>query len=432
MKLPKIVSCQFLLALGACEETPRSRADSTAAPPSPPIAVAQTKSKPMVIDTSMRSVIGVALRDGSRDSGWCLVTSRPDIAAGKRVRILWPLGASQETGRVGERRPGCLPSYDMGDVYIRELDIPALKDRTAYYDNGLVIDADVEGKIGWNSGLFIAHLDADGESELVQQCFGVRANYFYVTTGTKNAPARWSVSIPQEYHRTPTCEGRFGEPLTDTTTIVAEYVEPDPPGVMNVPTTEQADSLDPATTWFALRLHENQWELLETKVTYPGTGDVCGEETGGRGIKPVVEGEWSLLFARVPGLTAGPVKSGTISDTTNRNPMADSGKRGFADSVTVDFGGRRYKVRAENVGEIGFRIFVAPSGKPLTLYSTDFQDEGSWAVTWAGDMDRDGELDLVLAATRKYSVDAWQLHLSSYGKGAGRWLPAARAVEVGC
>ena len=431
MRVTRVRGCLLLLALGACERTPPQRVDSTTAVPSTP-AVALSTPKPMIIDTSIRSIFGVALRDGRADSPWCLVTSRPDIGAGKRVIILWPAAESQETGRVGERRPGCLPSYNMGDVYVWELDIPALKDRTAYHAEGLVIDADVRGEIGGNSGFLIGHLDEDNESDIIQQCFGVRSKYFYVTRPPASSQARWSVSIPLSYHLTPTCAGRFGEPLTDTTTIVTEYVEPDPPGVMNVPTTEQADSLDPATTWFALRPREDKWELVETKVTYPGTGDVCGEETGGRGIKPVVEGEWSLLFARVPGLSAGPVRSGTISDTTNRYPMADSGKRGFADSVTIDFGGRRYKVRAENVGEIGFRLFVAPSGKPLTLYSTDFQDEGSWAVTWVGDLDRDGELDMVLAATRKYSIDAWQLHLSSYGKGNGKWLPVARAVEVGC
>jgi hypothetical protein len=51
------------------------------------------------------------------------------------------------------------------------------------------------------------------------------------------------------------------------------------------------------------------------------------------------------------------------------------------------------------------------------LYSADgFADDPHYFVEWAGDLDRDGKLDLVVNLSRKYSLHPYRLLLSSKSK----------------
>ena len=65
------------------------------------------------------------------------------------------------------------------------------------------------------------------------------------------------------------------------------------------------------------------------------------------------------------------------------------------------------------------------------LYSTDgFVDEPHFDVPWAGDLDGDRKLDLVVNLSRKYSLHPYRLLLSSVA-AAGELVGEAAAFETG-
>ena len=65
------------------------------------------------------------------------------------------------------------------------------------------------------------------------------------------------------------------------------------------------------------------------------------------------------------------------------------------------------------------------------LYSADgFTDEPHYDVVWAGDLDRDGRLDLVVNLHRKYSCHPYRLLLSSFASN-GQLVGDAALFETG-
>jgi len=60
------------------------------------------------------------------------------------------------------------------------------------------------------------------------------------------------------------------------------------------------------------------------------------------------------------------------------------------------------------------QVILTDGRRTQVLYSTDgFVDDPLFNVNWAGDLDGDGLLDLVVVLTRKYSVHPYRLLLSS-------------------
>jgi hypothetical protein len=63
-------------------------------------------------------------------------------------------------------------------------------------------------------------------------------------------------------------------------------------------------------------------------------------------------------------------------------------------------------------------------------YSTDgFVDDPHFYVEWAGDLDRDGRLDLVVNFSRKYSIHPHRLLLSTKAK-KGQLVGEAAVFEA--
>ena len=63
------------------------------------------------------------------------------------------------------------------------------------------------------------------------------------------------------------------------------------------------------------------------------------------------------------------------------------------------------------------RVVLSHGAARQVLYSTDgFVDEPHFYVEWAGDLDRDGRLDLVVNLSNKYSVHPHRLLLSTRAK----------------
>jgi hypothetical protein len=64
-------------------------------------------------------------------------------------------------------------------------------------------------------------------------------------------------------------------------------------------------------------------------------------------------------------------------------------------------------------------VVVTDGHQSQVLYSVDgFADEPHFEIVWAGDLDRDGKLDLIVNLERKYSWHPFRLLLSSKAVGA--------------
>ena len=87
--------------------------------------------------------------------------------------------------------------------------------------------------------------------------------------------------------------------------------------------------------------------------------------------------------------------------------------------LEIAVGKRRYTVRLERSREnpADARVVLSDGAAQQVLYSTDgFVDEPHFDVEWAGDLDRDGRLDLVVNLSNKYSVHPHRLLLSTRAK----------------
>lgn len=76
-------------------------------------------------------------------------------------------------------------------------------------------------------------------------------------------------------------------------------------------------------------------------------------------------------------------------------------------------------------------VILSDGRDTQVLYSADgFVDEPHYFIEWAGDLDRDGRLDLVVNLSRKYSWHPYRLLLSS-AAGPGQLVADVALFETG-
>jgi hypothetical protein len=85
-------------------------------------------------------------------------------------------------------------------------------------------------------------------------------------------------------------------------------------------------------------------------------------------------------------------------------------------SATISLGSREYALKLESAQESmsDAKVILTEGNRTQVLYSADgFADDPHFDVYWAGDLDGDGKLDLVVDFSRKYSVLSYRLLLST-------------------
>jgi hypothetical protein len=138
-----------------------------------------------------------------------------------------------------------------------------------------------------------------------------------------------------------------------------------------------------------------------------------------------VQSQPDVTFAArcIPQLRAGPIVPAGI---TNWSLQSDG-------ALSVTLGRRKYQVYIESAqtDRADARIVFTEGGRRQVLYSADgFVDEPHYDVIWAGDLDRDGQLDLVVNLHRKYSWHPYRLLLSSLAS-KGQLVGDAALFETG-
>ena len=114
----------------------------------------------------------------------------------------------------------------------------------------------------------------------------------------------------------------------------------------------------------------------------------------------------SFAVRCMPTVRAGPMESAPV---VNHDLQ-------YSGPLEIALGKRRYTVGLEHLrqDDADVRVVLHEGTVRQVLYSTDgFVDDPHFDVEWAGDLDRDGRLDLVVNLSSKYSVHPHRLLLST-------------------
>jgi len=168
---------------------------------------------------------------------------------------------------------------------------------------------------------------------------------------------------------------------------------------------EEPPLLD-AGDWLGLYIGDGESRLEPAQVRIASERD--GEFTIYRITTEPSEAE--MLLSGVPGVEPGPAF--TAARALDLSPRRSQ--------HTLDVRNRRYTVRLETSrpDQCDAVIVVEGEGRRQILFDAaapaEFScDEPHFEIIWAGDMDRDGRLDLLVTFSRKYSYYPRRLLLSS-------------------
>jgi hypothetical protein len=198
--------------------------------------------------------------------------------------------------------------------------------------------------------------------------------------------------------------------------------------------------------WLALRVDARAAGLVETVLHVRAVDDPVldapGERSGREVGSPLGEGG-IVMFLRGPGLRAGPVaQAGVVEDGIDAAPVP---------ARAITWRGRRYALDAQcdavPFADVERQLqhrcrFVLADGdrRQVLLEAVGWREPGlerlvtdaSAEVLFAGDLDRDGRLDLIIDLTDHYNVARPTLLLSSQA-AAGELVGMAAVYEsVGC
>lgn len=185
--------------------------------------------------------------------------------------------------------------------------------------------------------------------------------------------------------------------------------------------------------WLALHPDERVSILRRERVSIEPAYDPyvdADHERSGREVKVASTREPLLLISGLP-LEEGAVET-VVAGTRVLLP---------GNAITLELSGRKYMLVASAMVEFG------PYGEPLysdyELVLTDGEreqvllelpglDDAAPTLLWAGDLDRDGELDLLLDTTHHYNVRRPALFLSGSSDEASFVTEVAAFRTVGC
>ncbi|MBF5041672.1 hypothetical protein FGE12_04665 [Aggregicoccus sp. 17bor-14] len=193
-------------------------------------------------------------------------------------------------------------------------------------------------------------------------------------------------------------------------------------------------------TWLALRVGEKEAALLPARLSVRAVHDEMldaeGEKSGREVSSPVGD---ALMFLRVPGLSEGAVPRAKVASSESRMPHDD-----------LQLGERAYRIRTtcvpagvrEGQAQLDCEIRLEQGGRSQRLVrmggyvpqegGMQLGDDANPRILFAGDLDRDGRLDLLFETSDHYNVSRPVLLLSSKAGADELVHEVARFESVGC
>lgn len=171
--------------------------------------------------------------------------------------------------------------------------------------------------------------------------------------------------------------------------------------------------------WLGLYCHQ-KCELLPASIEY--TLDPRDEDRINAFSRPR---EALLLFRDVPGLEAGPVAEGSF----------EMESLGWKSVVPITLGDAKYELEVSAKNEYLERglVTLRHGGASQVIFRMpEFVDDAHLSLRFAGDLDGDGRLDLIMANSWKYSLHPIQLYLSSAAKSGELVREVAVAERSSC
>lgn len=196
--------------------------------------------------------------------------------------------------------------------------------------------------------------------------------------------------------------------------------------------------------WLALVPTDKGYAFQETRLGIEFVKDEVIDEDGQATAKKVfvdLDEKPLFLVRGLPGIAAGPVETMVAESRYLKIGIVASFKlsngRRYKLTVACDQNGpltveRFGKCPLILTAESGsqkihhFQIYRPPDAKPI------FAGDASPAVIWAGDLNTDGALDLLLDVSNHYNTSALTLFLSSEKPSEALVIKAAAFVSSGC
>lgn len=197
--------------------------------------------------------------------------------------------------------------------------------------------------------------------------------------------------------------------------------------------------------WLALQVQGDRTELVSTRLQVRTVRDElldAPDQTTGREVSSAF-GQDAMLFLRGENLMPGPVQAARVTPTGPDQPVPLR--------YTIHFGNHDYRIRPDCTpapaqdGQAQFhcKLLLEGGGKiqslvAMTGYSPPgddailLGDDGRVKLLFAGDLDRDGQLDLIFDTSDHYNVMQPTLFLSTQAQPGELVHEVARHRAVGC
>jgi len=193
--------------------------------------------------------------------------------------------------------------------------------------------------------------------------------------------------------------------------------------------------------WLGLYVTERgamlRYLRLRVTTVFDDVTDYGTKKKTGKRVSVHSSREPLFLLSRTPMLKAGPVIS-VFEEKTNFDRTLEKSP------VHLKLGKKSYVLRVvgptkgselcrDNAFPRNARLVLISGKSAQTLYSLDdCGNDPSWYLLWAGDLDRDGKLDLYVNVTQHYDVSERRLFLSSTAVKGKPMKEVAAFVTGGC
>ncbi|MES1244805.1 MAG: hypothetical protein ABUT39_24570 [Acidobacteriota bacterium] len=160
-------------------------------------------------------------------------------------------------------------------------------------------------------------------------------------------------------------------------------------------------------TWLCLMATKTGDELKTCTIDVKAAHDVIAGDDSGKEVTVRGGGEPILMVRNIAGLKPGPVRTFFL------------GMAALRPENTLHLGSEEGELwLAEEKEGYSIAFSKGPNGfkAPQILRADTYDSDGPPTLHWAGDLDRDGKLDLVIDITNHYNLSRMALFLSSLAK----------------